>query len=512
MDPCVPDQAPPVSRAPSQSLPASSAAPVPSDPTSGAPSGGPAPALVRALRKDADPSSEHQPSFSSESLESKIHNFLQGNSAFNAFDLHFSGPAGGSLSPAAGADAQDGTPVRDEGGGTPTQDEMMDKAVAAPPQPGAAQNGQPYRQRAFANHDPAEPGASAARYPTSRPGDAAPGSDGGARAAEPAQMASDRGWYNDGYPEGGSLSRQLGGFGAAALRGAKENLVAGLYPYPAEQPQQPANMASQQGPAPAAASAFFSKTLPPVPVIPPPPQGFENPLPGPSGAIIAPEPPPQQQLHAGAEERMGEAAGSVIGGMVVHDHQHKSVFHPSDSVYEQERAPPPHPEKQHYQEAPEQFHHEPRYHNDHFFQDNTYLHPDEPYPRHPGPGPGAAPQRYPRVRGHLTPPLSPSEDPYFPQDYQRLGPPPPPPPPPRFALRRPPPHLEMRHPGLRPPHRPPPPPPPPPHHFPRGPPCLPFPPFRGPDPRLRGKRPGPMGRGGAGPMFAPKRPFLPPRY
>ncbi|TWW65648.1 Regulation of nuclear pre-mRNA domain-containing protein 2 [Takifugu flavidus] len=518
IDSFAPDQAPPTpvstsaSLVPPQSQPPACATPVPSDSQAPAQTYNPASALIQALHNDMDLSAEHEPSFISQSLESKIHNFLQGNSAFNAFDLRFPGQPGENLSPVTGADAQVGTPVRDEGGGTPTQDEMMDKGAAAPAATTAyqkpssysrsavGQNGQLYRHQTYANHDVSERGVTVGHYPpvsaqTGRPGEMAPGSDASAQPVEPVQMVNESGWYNNSYPEGSS--QLLRGFSAPPLRGAQENKAAGLYPYQAEQSQQPKNMASQQGLN--AASAFFTKSLPPVPVIPPPPRVFENPLPGTSGALIPQEPP----LHAGTDEMMGDRVGSVISGMVVHDHQHKSVFHPDNSIYDNERAPPPRPEDQHYPEAPEHYHNEPHPHNDHFFQEEPYLHPDEPYHRHPGPGP--PPHRYPRVRGHLTPPLSPAEDPYFSHDYQRHGPPPPP----RFALRRPPPHPEMRHPGLRPPHRPP---HPPPHHFPRGPPRPPFPPFRGPEPRLRGKRPGPLGRGSPGPMFAPKRPFPPPRY
>lgn len=504
-DSCAPDQAPPApasaSLGPPPSLPPPSSTAVPSDPQAPPPTYNPASALIQALHEDLELPAEHKPPFVGESLESKIHNFLQGNTAFNAFDLRFSGQPGGNLSPATGADAQDGTPVRDEGGGTPTQDEVMDKAAAAFQKPvnplpqSFAPNGQLYRRHSYANHDMSERGGGGAPYPpapvrTGRPGEMAPGSDGSAQAAEPVQM-NERGWYTDNYPEGGP--QQLGGFGAPALRGGNDTKAAGLYPYQGEQTQQPKNMAPPQGPG--GSSAFFTKTLPPVPVIPPPPQGFENPLASTSGAAAPQEP----QLHA--EEMRGDRGGSVISGMVVHDHQHKSIFHPDDAAYDPDRARPPPSEDPHYQEGPERYHDEPQYHNDQYFQDESYPHSEEPYHRHPGPG--APPQRFPRVRGHLTPPLSPSEDPYFSHDYQRHGPPPPP----RFALRRPPPHLDMRHPGLRPPHRP-----PPPLHFPRGPPRPPFPPFRGPDPRLRGKRPPQPGRGNAGPMFAPKRPFLPPRF
>ncbi|XP_061103630.1 regulation of nuclear pre-mRNA domain-containing protein 2-like [Conger conger] len=68
------------------------------------------------------------------SLESKIHKFLQGNPGFRGLGLSIpilgGGPGGSSDSPLLGSENVDGTPVRDETGGTPTQDEMMDKPGA----------------------------------------------------------------------------------------------------------------------------------------------------------------------------------------------------------------------------------------------------------------------------------------------------------------------------------------------------------------------------------------------
>ncbi|TNM93148.1 hypothetical protein fugu_018550 [Takifugu bimaculatus] len=200
MDSFAPDQAPPTpvstsaSLVPPQSQPPACATPVPSDSQAPAQTYNPASALIQALHNDMDLSAEHEPSFISQSLESKIHNFLQGNSAFNAFDLRFPGQPGENLSPVTGADAQDGTPVRDEGGGTPTQDEMMDKGAAAPAATTAyqkpssysrsavGQNGQLYRHQTYANHDVSERGVTVGHYPpvsaqTGRPGEMAPGSD-----------------------------------------------------------------------------------------------------------------------------------------------------------------------------------------------------------------------------------------------------------------------------------------------------------------------------------------------
>lgn len=492
-----------------------------------------------------DLTTEPEPSLSSKSLESKIHRFLQGNSAFGAFDLGFSTnpvQGGDNLSPVTGADTQGGTPVRDEGGGTPTQDEIMDKPVVAPftsntnqsslgktvetapiayqnssqqnlnnpqqpahLQPGVAQNGQVYQPYPYGNHKMSEHGITApvAHYQQISahtggpvPGERAPGSASSTQTVEGFQGVSERGWYGDTYPEGNP--QQPRGYNVTAPGGAGENKTSGLYPYQAEQTQ---GMVSQQGAT--TGPDFFRSNLPPVPKFPPPPHSFDGPPSATSSAMIPREQQPVP--HADRGEVIGARVDSVISGMVVHDHQHKSMFHPDDPLYDLDRPRPPHPEDLRpddlrYQEDPEHYHDDLHRHDAPFFQDDPYRHPDDPYYR-----PGSPPHHYPRVRGRLTPPLSPSEDPYYPHDYQRHGPPPP-----HYTPRRPPPpHHEIRHPGLRPPHRPP---HPVRHPPPRGPPRAPFPRFHGPDPRLRGKRPGPRGGGNAGPMFAPKRPFPPPRY
>lgn len=478
-------------------------------------------------------------SLASESLESKIHNFLQGNSAFNAFDLGFhvhSAQGVDNLSPITGADTQDGTPVRDEGGGTPTQDEVMDKPLVGPfpgntnqtsvgktfdaaltayqtgaqqnlknpqpqahLQPGLTQNGQLNQQYPHSKHDASGQAITApvghyqpipAQMGGAVPGEGALGGASGTQTAK--RFPNERGWYDDIYPKGNS--QQLVGYNVSTSGGAEENEPGGLYSYHPQQTQQPQELASQQSTT--ATPGYFRSNLPPVPNFPPPHHTFENAPHTPSGAII----PQEQHLHTNPEEVMGPRVDSVISGMVVHDHQHKSMFRPEDPPYDFDRPHPPHPDSLHYQEEPEHYHQELRHPEAQFFQDDQYHHPEGPYHR-----PGSPPHHYPRVRGRLTPPVSPSEEPYFAHDYQRHRPPPP-----RFALRRPPPpHPEIRHLGLRPPPRP-----PHPAHLPlpRGPPRPPFPRFHGPDPRMRGKRPGPRGGGNPGPMFAPKRPFLPPRY
>ncbi|XP_036948950.1 regulation of nuclear pre-mRNA domain-containing protein 2a isoform X2 [Acanthopagrus latus] len=509
----------------------------------------PASALVQALHTDMELTTEPETSLSSKSLESKIHSFLQGNPAFSAFDLDFSShpvQGGDTLSPVTAADTQGGTPVRDEGGGTPTQDEIMDKpAVAslisntnqssigetfetapvayqknsqqnsnnsqqqAHLQPDVAQNGQVYQPYPYGKQETSEHGITApvAHYQQISaetggpvPGERAPGIANSTQTAEGFRRGREGGWYGDVYPEGNS--QQPGGFNVMVPGGAGENKTSGLYPY---QVMQPHELGSQQGAS--APPDYFRNNLPPIPKFPPPPHTFKVPPPVPSGAMIPQGQQPMPRTNTG--EAHGSGVSSVISGMVVHDHQHKSMFHSDDPPYDRPRPPHPedfrpprpedlrhHPENLHYQEEPEFYHDNHRRPDAPFFQEEPYHHTEEPYYR-----PGSPPQHYPRVRARLTPPLSPSEDPYFAHDYQRHSPPPP-----HYAPRRPPPHPEIRHPGMRPPLRPP-------HsaHHPRpiGPPRAPFPRFHGPDPRMRGKRPGPRG---GGPMFAPKRPFPPPRY
>ncbi|KAM6903421.1 regulation of nuclear pre-mRNA domain-containing protein 2a [Lycodopsis pacificus] len=541
------------SAVPSQSQSLSSVAPEPSahsatarqSTSSQAPSQTPNPAsaLVQALHREMDLTTETEPSLSSKSLESKIHSFLQGNPAFNAFGIGLPTtnpvPGGDNLSPVTGTDTQGGTPVRDEGGGTPTQDEIMDKHLPVPftsnanqssigetlktapvayqnssqqnrnnpqqpahLQPGVAQNGQLYQPYPYGKHKMSEHGITApvAHYQQfsvqtggPMPGERAPGSAGSTQTMEDFQRVSERGWYGDAHPEGSS--QQPRGYNVTAPGGAGENNRSGLYPYQTENFQEPQEFPCQQGAS--ASPEFFRGNLPPVPKFPPPPRVFDAPPPAPGGMMM-----PQQQQpgpSTGRGEGMGARGDSVISGVVVHDHQHKSIFHPDESLYEHDRPPPPHPED--FPPHPDDLRYQDEHHHRDalFFPDDTYHHPEDPYY-----GPGSPPHHFPRVRGRLTPPLSPSEDPYYTPDYQRHSPPPP-----HYTPRRPPPHFEIRHPGLRPPHRP----PLPGHHpHPRGPPCAPFPRFHGPNPRLRGKRPGPRGGGNPGPMFPPKRPFPPPRY
>ncbi|XP_029299338.1 LOW QUALITY PROTEIN: regulation of nuclear pre-mRNA domain-containing protein 2a [Cottoperca gobio] len=581
----IPPSSTSVSAVPSQTPSLASVAPVPSHSStvrlsknSQAPpkTSNAASALVQALHRDMDLTTEPEPAMSSESLESKIHSFLQGNPAFNAFGIGLPTnpvPAVENLSPVTGTDNQGGTPVRDEGGGTPTQDEIMDKPVMVPfiantnqsnqlligetvktapiayqnssqqnnPQQqahlqpdGAPQNGQVYQPYRYGKHKMSEHGITApvAHYQQISaqtggpvPGERAPGSASSTQTIEGFQGESGLVWRH--VPRGELPATQRLQCDSAWRKQDVRTLS-----IPNSEISGTSRVGLPAGGRPS--PGFFRSSLPPVPKPPPPPRVFDGPPSATSSMMMSPKPQPVPS--AGAGEVIGARVDSVISGIVVHDHQHKSMFHPDDSLYDldrphpedfhphpeqpllphpenfhphPERPLPPHPEDFHphpdrpLPPHPEDFHPHPNnlryqdelhHHDAPFFQDDPYHQPDEPYYR-----PGSPPQHYPRVRGHLTPPLSPSVDPYYAQNYQRHS----------YTPRRPPPNFGIRHPGQRFPHRP----PHPAHHpHPRGHPHAPFPRFQGPGPRLRGKRPGPRGGGPPAPMFPPKRPFPPPRY
>ncbi|CAL8295100.1 unnamed protein product [Merluccius merluccius] len=518
-------------------------------------------ALVQALHRDMDLAAEPEPpppvGAASDSLESKIHSFLQGNPGFSAFNLSFgadSALAGSrNLSPVAGTDTRDGTPVRDEGGGTPTQDEVMDNQAARkfapeppqpspqppsakmstqavdnistpgtyqnntwrapgdpPQQPGEPHNGQGYQPYPSAGQEMANPGVTApvthyqaftteqgSRLP---PTEAAQGSTSGSQKVEGFRDDGPRGWYGSTYPEAGtSLNHR--GHGGVAPGAGEESRPPGQYRYQRGPNMEPRGGDAQQGPGPS--SEFYNSNLPPVPRLPPPPTGFDAPRP----AVAGEQRPVLNQETEGVP---GPKVDSIISGMVVHDHQHKSIFNLDDPPYDHHgdryRRPedPPHPDDLRYQDELGHYHEDPYRPNAPSYEDegppfrpphDPYFRPEDPYYREASP-----PHGYPRG------PISPSEG--FHYDFHPHDSPP------HLNQRRPlpSPHPEMRHPGPRPPLRPmlh-----PPRHPRPRGPrhPGLPFPPFCGPDPWLRGKRPGPRGGGPGGPGFMPKRPFLPPRY
>ncbi|XP_051928191.1 regulation of nuclear pre-mRNA domain-containing protein 2a [Hippocampus zosterae] len=433
-----------------------------------------------------------------DSLESKIHNFLHGNPAFSNFDLRFALNLPNRVddsSPVAGADTRDGTPVRDEGGGTPTQDEFMDvtmglpESLSAKPEsgmlpapfafqeipprnPGAgasqgssrpAQNGQLYQAYPYGEDKASDP---AAPYPPV----STPGGDAGAgtQTVEGFRGPGDPTWYGETYPEGGF--QQPTGYNPQM---PAANQASGPFEYQVQETEEPASF---QQP-----SDFFRSLLPPVPKLPPPPNILDQ----------------QQAPHADVGQA-GQSGGGGLPRMVVHDHGHKSVFRPQDSLYDGGDGPRSAPDHLRYPEDREHYRDDvppqpgPRFHA------SPYNRLQAPFYERGGPR-----HNLPRGRAHFASPPSPAPDAFGNPDYQS-------PPRPHYALRHPPPHphLQMRPSGPRPPPRPPH--PGLPHPFPRGPPRAPFPTFH--DPRLRGKRPCPRGGLNPGPVFAPKRPFPPPHY
>ncbi|XP_020788216.2 regulation of nuclear pre-mRNA domain-containing protein 2a [Boleophthalmus pectinirostris] len=399
---------------------------------------------------------EPEPSTLSDSLESKIHSFLQGNPAFSTFDLGF-----GSTPTNAASPVQEGTPVRDEGGSTPTQDEVMDKTMVAlnpnpvsigetssilPQQTPVVPNGQSYQPYPYAdNATQSASTAPAANYQQilAQIGDVAPSA--ASNITNIVEKINESGWFNAIYPEGSSQQS------LNVPPGPLETTQPGQFAY--QSVQEPID----------GADVSTGVYLPPIPG-PPAPPNYYNPTGLATGV-------PEQ--HPGPMEEPASGVSSLLSGVIVHDHQHKSSFHPDDPISD------PH--------APEYLD-ERRYHEDEMYRRERFQ--EEPY------GPPGEPYFGPR---RLTPPLSPPEDEYY--DYQHGA---------ATLARRPPlpHHPDMRMRGMRPPLRP-----PPLGHHPRGHPRPPFPGGRAPEPWMRGKRPGPRrgGGGGGGPNFPPKRPFPPRR-
>ncbi|CAB1351285.1 unnamed protein product [Coregonus sp. 'balchen'] len=543
----------------------------------------------RGLVLEQEKEKEEKPSASS--LESKIHSFLQGNPGFNAFNLGLTSEAvqagGRDLSPLAGTETQEGTPVRDEaGGGTPTLDEIMDTPGEAEPflakqgqvstggvpkptdgnlslsptachnqawqgpnntqvhlglHPGAP-NGQGYpqlpyegkeemhgiapslRESGLAHYQPITTQVSA---PTL--GEGLPSNTPGGPQARPSASVSEGGWYGNPYPEGQALHPSNHNM-AASGAGDGKTPMSGPYAYQGEgqtQPYQtkdPHALPFQQGANP---SSFLTSPLPPIPQLPPPPfpgipappQDYQGPPASVMvGGLMVERPSPNPEME---DDRAGISA---LGGPgIISDPYHPDDFRRHPDVLHRHADDPYHPDdfRRHpddlhrysddLRRQPDNLHHLDnfRHHPDDLrHPDDRYYHPDD-FQNLPVDDP-----HYPyRVRERLTPPPSPSEDPYY-YNYPPRSPSPP------YGHRRPlPPHMNLHH------HDHMPLPPHPPHSLlrpaqhphlrglPRGP---PRPPLR--SPMLRGKRPGPpfgghpRGGGPGGPFFPPKRPHLPPRH
>ncbi|XP_052439240.1 regulation of nuclear pre-mRNA domain-containing protein 2 [Carassius gibelio] len=481
-------------------------------------------------------------------LDSKIDDFLQGPPGLKGFNLGFPSvltwTKGAVDSPSASAENLGGTPVRDEGGSTPTQDEIMDA-----PQSQLF----PYQQRQTVSISTALDAKSMRPLPSWQEQNAqvdpqahmdmhqkiAPKKESVPSLAEAEVMrhqrieamrsssinqqplrdsveAKDRSDVMLQNLRQNPLIRDVGPNskmveGSYAYRDDHEKQVLassdafGAEPYLAKEPRQDLS-----------APNFFTTPLPPIPNLPPPPpQDFMHPA---SSRASGPHPTRDLQEPFGEAER-GGVDGSYAPANSDYEHLSHEVpntnpFHPhgdgtSHSAHAPHLAPKIPPNGQ---------------------VDYNHRHP----PRIPLQHPPSVPHHHigspPSVRGYhetSSPPLPLPEDQYFDPYYEQPPRSPSPPHydmhpisphaqghypeeiPPHYPEHRVPPHLEHRHPPphhVRPPH---------PGHYPAPRPLRRPPPVRHEPPFPRGKRPGPPFGGPPrfrGPFYPPKRPFLPPHY
>ncbi|XP_036827102.1 regulation of nuclear pre-mRNA domain-containing protein 2a [Oncorhynchus mykiss] len=350
----------------------------------------------------------------------------------------------------------------------------------------------------------------------------------GGPPAGPNADVSEGGWYGNPYPEGQALHPSNHNM-AASGAGDGKTPMSGLYAYQGEgqmQPYQtrdPHALPFQQGANP---SSFLNSPLPPIPQLPPPPfPGIPAPLQdyqGPPASVMV----PVEATSPNPEIEDDRAGVSTLGGpVIISDPYHPDDFRRHPDVLHRHADDPYHPDdfRRHPDDLhghsnllrqPDNLHHLDDFHrqpddlrrhpHDLCHPDDRYYHPDD-FHHLPVDDP-----HYPyRVRERLTPPLSPSEDPYY-YNYPPRSPSPP------YGHRHPlPPHMNLHHPDHMPlpqhplhlarhPHL---------RGLPRGPPRPPL-----YSPMFRGKRPGPpfgghpRGGGPGGPFFPPKRPHLPPRF
>ena len=254
---------------------------------------------------------------STSTLESKIHSFLQGNPGFSAFDLGLAcdpslvrepGPGTTSdLSPVPGAENQEGTPVRDEGGGTPTQDEIMDKTEAEPQSlsqtcvssGGVSRAVDPLSTTGYCSdiwQDPSRPqghnGQAYQPYPYAGqaagqgvPHGGVPGNSSSVTTAQgfhgagpTSGVSGGGGWYGNMYSN--SLNMPVPGGNGQPGQYCYQGESQGSYPAQQSQGLPPQHESTPSG--------FFSGSLPPTSTFPPPPP----PTPPPP-----PLPPHHRHLH-----------------------------------------------------------------------------------------------------------------------------------------------------------------------------------------------------------------------
>ncbi|KAI5087303.1 regulation of nuclear pre-mRNA domain-containing protein 2 [Silurus meridionalis] len=518
----------------------------------------------RDLQKKAEEDNV-KPVISVSSLDSKIDGFLQGNPALRGLNMGFPPVLPWTKAvdvPSTSTENLGGTPVRDESGATPTQDEVMDEPVV---QPFSYQGGPVQTTSTTAPSTPAvvsglpmstyskdswqEQNRHVLQYSSGsqHSGDhyqrdfqrsGLPLNETGhhqrVESLLPSSMADtnqNSNKIND-SSERISLAPRFSNTGADTARSANDGWYSGhgqeqrtslnSDSYEVKQHQSEEH---RHDPKPL---HFFNTPLPPLPPIPklpPPPQDFVPPV---VGGV---KDPTELTNISDSVRSAGNVPAYLSTNPVSHDdyderlHANqipaKETFHPRlNAPGPRHCAVAPHPVRLGPQNGPMDFNHRPRVpvHNQH----PTGM---------PRLGPPSA------VRGYheANPSLALSEDPYL--DSHCDAPPHSPSPPPynvehpvspqtrpfypdgRAAPRH---HLEPRL-CPRPEHRPPPPQhhyrPPRPGHFPPQRPLRRPPPPHIPHPSeppfQRGKRHGPPFGGPprpAGPFYPPKRPFLPPRY
>ncbi|XP_051727973.1 regulation of nuclear pre-mRNA domain-containing protein 2a [Ctenopharyngodon idella] len=483
-------------------------------------------------------------------LDCKIDNLLQGNTGLKGFNLGFPSvlpwPKATVDSPSASAENLGGTPVRDEAGATPTQDEIMDvpQTEPFPYQQGQTastaldaksthqlpswqvQNAHTDPQAHTEIHQKTEPNkdfrtsvlslaeAEAKRHQRIE--------------AMRSSMSSNQQPLRDSVEateRSGVMRQELRQNPVIHDVGPNPKLVEGSYAYRDNQEEQvlassdtynAETYLAKEPRQDLAAPNFFTTPLPPIPNLPPPPQDFMPP----ASSLRASGPCATRNM----QEHFSEAEQGGVDSLCApanfdyerlsHEVPNKEPFHPlGDGASHSAHAP----------------HHAPK------------IPPNGPVdynhqqpPRVPMQNPPSIPHHRigdpPPVRGYHEAP-SPSqplpEDPYFDPYYEHQPHSPSPPHydmhsisphapeyypeevPPHYPERRAPPHMEHRplppH-HMRPPH---------PGHYPPPRPLRRPPPVHHEPPFQRGKRPGPPFGGPPrvrGPFYPPKRPYLPPHY
>ncbi|TRY65122.1 hypothetical protein DNTS_009675 [Danionella cerebrum] len=458
-------------------------------------------------------------------LDSKIDTFLQGNPRIKGFNLGFPSVLSWSKttadSPSASTENLGGTPVRDEAGATPTQDEIMDHPQTDP---------FPYQQGQTVSESKHPSWQDASEAQTNQQM-LAPikGSVPSLSEADDQCIKAIRSSYMANHQQPSSVMRHdLRPNPAVQDVGQNPKQAEASYSYPTvpdkvrvggSDPYVAESYFPTEQRQDATASSFFNISLPPIPQLPPPPQDFM----GQGSSSTSGPPAPRDRLGSFGEADRGVVEGSYAPTGPNYEPFPVEVpkqepFYPHQDGASHS-AHPPH----HVPNIPPNAHVDFNHHHHH----NQQQHPPRVPLQHPphhhieSPSPVRSyhdqqspprllheenypdmyydyPQRSPSPPHYDMHPISPRTQDFYPEEI-----------PPPYLERRGPPHLEPRHPPphlLQPPH---------PGHYP---PARPFrrpPPGNHEGPFLRGKRPGPPFSGPPrvrGPFYPPKRPFLPPHY